>query len=147
MFQLLLYQQKTMQNYQELLSEGFTKPVYWNKNKVIPNKIYNADDYIRQLFDSSCQGVKRLFVLAYRDGGGANIVTADSHRRYFLPRVKMENYNVEIYRRNFHDQPINNVIKQYDKVRKVSTGQGSDYVADCFLDFAYFLKKLQINCR
>ena len=136
-----------MQNYQELLSEGFTKPVYWNKNKVIPNKIYNADDYIRQLFDSSCQGVKRLFVLAYRDGGGANIVTADSHRRYFLPRVKMENYNVEIYRRNFHDQPINNVIKQYDKVRKVSTGQGSDYVTDCFLDFAYFFKKLHINCR
>ena len=132
MFQLLLYQQKTKQNYQELLSEGFTKPVYWNKNKVIPNKIYNADDYIRQLFDSSCQGVKRLFVLAYRDGGGANIVTADSHRRYFLPRVKMENYNIEIYRRNFHNQPINNVIKQYDKVRKVSAGQGSDYVTDCF---------------
>ena len=122
MFQLLLYQQKTKQNYQELLSEGFTKPVYWNKNKVIPNKIYNADDYIRQLFDSSCQGVKRLFVLAYRDGGGANIVTADSHRRYFLPRVKMENYNIEIYRRNFHNQPINNVIKQYDTVRKVSAG-------------------------
>ena len=136
-----------MQNYQELLSEGFTKPVYWNKNKVIPNKIYNADDYIRQLFDSSCQGVKRLFVLAYRDGGGANIVTADSHRRYFLPRVKMENYNIEIYRRNFHNQPINNVIKQYDTVRKVSAGQGSDYVTDCFLDLAYFFKKLQINCR
>ena len=136
-----------MQNCQELLSEGFTKPVYWNKNKVIPNKIYNADDYIRQLFDSSCQGVKRLFVLAYRDGGGANIVTADSHRRYFLPRVKMENYNIEIYRRNFHNQPINNVIKQYDTVRKVSAGQGSDYVTDCFLDLAYFFKKLQINCR
>ena len=146
MFQLLLYQQKTMQNYQELLREGFKRPVYWNKNKVIPNKISNADDYIRQLLDYSCQGVKRLFVLAYRDGGGANIVTADSHRRYFLPIVKIENYNIEIDGRNFYDQPINELIKQYDEVRKVSTGQGNDYVTDCFLDFAHFLEKLQSNC-
>ena len=39
---------------------------------------------------------KRLFVLAYRDRGGANRVTADSHSRYFLPRVKIENFNIEI---------------------------------------------------
>ena len=135
-----------MQNYQELLREGFKRPVYWNKNKVIPNKISNADDYIRQLLDYSCQRVKRLFVLAYRDGGGANIVTADSHRRYFLPIVKIENYNIEIDGRNFYDQPINELIKQYDEVRKVSTGQGNDYVTDCFLDFAHFLEKLQSNC-
>ena len=46
------------------------------------------------MVDASYQGVKRLFVLAYKDCGGANKVTADSHRRYFLPKV--ENYNIEI---------------------------------------------------
>ena len=75
---------------------------------------------------------------SYRDGGGANRVTADSHRRYFLPRVKIENYNIESDGRNFYDQPINDLIKQYDEIRKISTGQGDDYTTGCLLDFAYF---------
>ena len=40
--------------------------------------------------------------------------------------------------RNFYDQPINDLIKQYDEVRKVSTGQGDDYAAGCLLDCGYF---------
>ena len=106
----------------KLLSEGFKRPVYWNKYKIMPNKTYDENDTIRELFDSSYQGVKRLFVIAYRDHGGANRVTHDSHRRYFLPRIKTESYNIEIDGRNFCDQPINDLIKQYDEVRKVSTG-------------------------
>ena len=71
-----------------------------------------------------------------------NPVTANSHRRYFLPRIKIENYNIEIDGRNFYDQPINDLIKQYDEVRKISTGQGDDYTTGSLLDFAYFKKKL-----
>ena len=89
---------------------------------------------------TSCQGVNRLFVLAYRDGGGADRVTADSHRRNFLPRVKMENSNIGIDGRNLYDQPINDLIKQYDEVRKVSTRQCDDYATGYLLDFAYFEK-------
>ena len=44
------------------------------------------------------------------------------NRNYFLPRGEIENYDVLIDGRNFYDQPINDLIKQYDKVRKVSTG-------------------------
>ena len=40
--------------------------------------------------------------------------------------------------RNFYDQPINDLIKQYDEATKVSTGQGDDYTTGCFLDYAYF---------
>ena len=40
--------------------------------------------------------------------------------------------------RNFYDQPINDIIKQYDEVRKVSTGYGDDYTTGCLLDYAYF---------
>ena len=79
-----------------------------------------------------------LFIKDLRDPGDANRVTADSHRRCFLPKVKIENYNIEIDGRNFYDQPINDLIKQYDEVRKVSTGQGDDYTTGCLLDFAYF---------
>ena len=34
--------------------------------------------------------------------------------------------------RIFYDQPINDLIKQYDEVRKVSTGQGNDYTTDVY---------------
>ena len=47
----------------KLLREGFKRSVYWNKYKVISNKTYNQNHYIRELFDASYQGVKRLFFL------------------------------------------------------------------------------------
>ena len=40
--------------------------------------------------------------------------------------------------KKFHDQPINDLIKQYHGVRKVSTGQGDDYATLFLLDYAYF---------
>ena len=75
----------------------------------------NAEKYIRDLLDLSYQGVKRLFVLAYDNTGGDNQVSIDSFKSYFLPRVKIENYNIKIDRRNFYDQRINDSIKQYDE--------------------------------
>ena len=39
--------------------------------------------------------------------------------------------------RSFYDQPINDLIKQYDEVSKVSTGQGDDYTTGSLLDYAY----------
>ena len=44
----------------------------------------------------------------------------------------------------FYDQPINDSIKQYDEIRKISTGQGDDYTTDCLLDFAYFEKNYRL---
>ena len=59
-------------------------------------------------------------------------------KKYFLARVKIENYNIKIDGRNFYDQPINDSVKQNDEVKKVSAGQGDDYTAGCLLEFAYF---------
>ena len=76
----------------KLLGEGFKRPVYWNKYKVIDNKVVkiaanNGEKYIRELLDSSCQGVKRLFVLAYDNTAGNDQVSIDSFKKYFLPRL------------------------------------------------------------
>ena len=56
--------------------------------------------------------------------------------KYFPPRVKIENHNIEIDGKNFYDQPINDLIKQYDEVRKISAGHRDDYTTGCLLDFA-----------
>ena len=67
----------------KLLGEGFKRPVYWNKYKVIDNKVVeiaanNEEKYIRELLDSSYQGVKRLFVLAYDNTAGNDQVSINS---------------------------------------------------------------------
>ena len=129
----------------KLLNERFKRTIYWNEYQVTSNKIVeivavNDEKYIRELLDSSCQGVKRLFVLAYNNTAGNDQVSVDSYKKYCLPRVKIENYNIEIDGRNFYNQPSNDSIKQYDEIRKTSTGQGNDYTTGCLLDFAYLEK-------
>ena len=106
--------------------------VYWNKYKAILKEYDN--DYIRERLDSGFQGVSRLFLLAYARGN--NVTNENSYRKYFLPRLKTKNYNIEIDGRNFYDQAINDLIKQYDEMWKISTGQGDDYTTGSLLDFA-----------
>ena len=58
---------------------------------------------------------------------------------YFGWGFNVQNYNIEIDRSNFYGQSINNhrtnnLIKQYDELRKKSTGQGDDYTTGCLLD-------------
>ena len=77
------------------LSKGFKRSVYWNKYKVIDNKVVditnaNEEKHIRELFDSSHQGANKLFVLAYDNTTGDNQVSVNSFKKYFLPRVKIE---------------------------------------------------------
>ena len=118
----------------KLLNEGFKRSVYWNKYKII-FKNYN-NEYIRERLDASFQGVNKLFVLPYASGD--NITNENSYRKYFLPRIKIENYNIEIDGRNFYDQPINDLIKQYDEIRKISKGQGDDLYKWLFIRFCLF---------
>ena len=65
-------------------------------------------------------------------------------KKYFLPRIKIENYNIKIDGRNFYDQPINDSIKQYDEIRKISKRKGDDYTTGYLLDFDYFEKNYRI---
>ena len=85
-----------------------------------------------------------MFVLAYNNKEGDNKVSIDYFKKYSLQRVNIENYNIEIDGKNFYDQSINDSIKQYDKIRKISTEQGDDYTTGCLLDFAYFERKYKL---
>ena len=70
----------------KLLSKGFKRTVYCNEYEVIDNKVVeitnnNEEKYIRELLDSSWQGVKRLLVLAYNNKEGNNKVSVDSYKK------------------------------------------------------------------
>ena len=107
------------------LNKGFKRSVYWNHYKIFLRN-YAANENIRERLDASFQGVSKLFVIAYQRGD-ANYVNEEAFNKYFLPKITIEKYNVEIDGRNFYDQAINDSIKQYDEIRKTSTEQGDDY--------------------
>ena len=52
--------------------------------------------------------------------------------------MNITNFNVLIDGRIFYDQPTNDLVKQYDKIRKTATGQKDDYTTGCLLDYKYF---------
>ena len=72
-----------------------------------------------ELLTASFQSVKRLFVLAsfIAVDDSNNEAGIKGNGKHFLPRGKVKNYNVQIDGRKFYNQPINDLIKQYDEVR------------------------------
>ena len=89
--------------------------------------------------------MNRLFVLAFDNiNNNANKGERENHRKCFLLGVNITNYNVLIDGRNFYDQPINDQIKKYDEIRKISTVKGDDYTTGCLLDNQYFKDHYQL---
>ena len=111
----------------------------WVPNKKIETRNLDDKNPTRFYLDASFQGVKRLFVLAFDNtNNGAKKVERNSHTKYFLPSLNIANCNVLIDERNFYDQPVNDLVKQYDKIRKTATGQWDDYTTGCLLDYQDF---------
>ena len=114
------------------LESGFKRTINWYKYH--PKfKTFPQNRYFNYLIDPSFQAVNRLFVLPFE-----NETDREVHTKYFLPLEEIKDYNVIIDERNFFDQPIKNDFKTYDNIRKISTGQGDDYITGCVLDYNYF---------
>ena len=73
-----------------------------------------------------------MFVLDYsnQDANAKRFKT----RSYYLTKGIIDNYNVNINRKNFYDQDMK---KRYEEIRKLATGQGEDYTTGCLLDYDY----------
>ena len=70
------------------------------------------------MLDTSFEGVKRLFVLAFDNTDNGKKVERDSHKKYFRPIVNITNCNILIDGRNFYDQPNGNKSKNMMKLEK-----------------------------
>ena len=75
-----------------------------------------------------------------------NRVKRDGHRKYFLPRIDIKDYNVLIDGRNFYDQNISCDFKKYVELRKVMTGSGEDYTTGFLLDYDYSKNNYKLVC-
>ena len=70
--------------------------------------------------------------------------TINGQRKYNLPRIDLNKYNVTIDGRNFYDNPIESDIEKYRELKKVMTGKGEDYTTGSLLDFNHFLKHYKL---
>ena len=114
------------------LKSGFKKTISWNKCET-SIKTFAQNRYLNYLINPSFQGVNRLFVLAFENENGRI-----SHSTYYLQKVEIKYYNVMIDGKNFFHQPINNMNKTNENIRKIATDKGDDYTTDCLLDYSYF---------
>ena len=70
--------------------------------------------------------------------------TGNGQRKYYLPRIDLNKYNVIIDERNFYDNPIERDIEKYRKLKKVVIGKGEDYTAGSLLNYNYFKKHYKV---
>ena len=121
----------------EQQNKGFQRSIYGNEYKtkeLTENADANVFKYIN--LDPSFQGVNRLFVMAYSRVDGQP--TRNGRKKYYLPRIDLNKYNVIIDGRNFYDNPIESDIEKYRKLKEVMIGKGEDYTTGCLLDYNYF---------
>ena len=70
--------------------------------------------------------------------------TRIGQRKYYLPRIDLNKYNVIIDGRNFYDNPIESDIEKYTELKKVMIGKGEDYTTGSLLDCNYFDKHYKL---
>ena len=82
-------------DFMEQKYERFQRSIYWNEYKTKEiNEDADANVFKYINLDSSFQGVNRLFVMAYNRKNGQP--TRNGQRKYYLPRIDLEKYNVII---------------------------------------------------
>ena len=121
----------------EQQNKGFQRSIYWNEYKTKElNEDADANVFKYINLDPSFQRVNRLFVMEYNRT--ANQPTRNGRKKYYLPRIGLNKYNVIIDGRNFYDNPIESDIEKYRELKKVMIGKGEDYTTRSLLDYNYF---------
>ena len=127
----------------EQQNKKFQRSIYWNEYKTKEiNEDADANVFKYINLDPSFQGVNRLFVMPYNRANGQP--TRNGERKYYLPRINLEKYNVIIDGRNFYDNPVESDIKKYRELTKVMIGKGEDNTTGSLFDFNYFDKHYKL---
>ena len=127
----------------EQQNKGFQRSIYWNEyNSKEINEDADANVFKYINLDPSFQGLNILFVMAYNRANGQP--TRNGQRKYYLPRIILNEYNVIIDGRNFYDNPIESDFEKYRELKKVMIGKGEDYTTGSLLHYNCFDKHYKL---
>ena len=123
----------------EQLKTGFKRTIKWNKYRsqmYIQSQNNNLDD----LIDPTFTNVNRLFVLSFPRNN--NTDSRYSFSDYYVPKVKINDFNVLIDGKSFFDLSVKIDEEAYEKI--VDPSNNSDYTTGNLLDYAYYKKHYKL---
>ena len=123
------------------LKSGFKRTAKWNKYK--SQWLQSNNNNLNYLIDPTFTKVNRLFVLPFERNAEGDRRDCFSH--YYVPNVEIWDFKGLIDGKNFFDLPVINEEEAYKKIIEMS--RNNDYTTGNLLDFAFFKRKLQINCN
>ena len=117
----------------EQLKSIFKRTIKWNKYRS-QMTIKPQNNNLNYLIDRTFTNVNRLFVLSF----SKNILgdKRDSFSHYYIPRVKINDFNDLIDGKRSFDLPGKNEEGAYEKIIEMSNN--NDHTTGDVLDFAYF---------
>ena len=124
----------------EQLKSGFKKTIKWNKYRSQMN-VKPQNNNLNYLIDPTFTNVNRLFVFSFQRIAGENNTSKyyrNSFSYYYVPNVRITDFNVLIDGKSFFDLPIKNKEEAYENIIEMSNN--NDYTTGNLLDFIYFIK-------
>ena len=128
----------------EQLKSRFKRTIKWSKYRS-QITIQPKNNNLNYLIDPAFTNVNRLFVLSFQRIAGENNTTKDyrdSFSHYYVPNVRIKDFNVLIDGKSFFDLPVKNEEEAYEKIIEMSNN--NDYTTGNLLDFAYFKKHYKL---
>ena len=98
------------------VKSGFKRSINWNKYLTTVST-EGVNQHLDFLIDPDFQGVNSLFVLLFENADNRNV-----HTGYYLQKLEIKYYNVMIDGKIFFTQPVENDIRTYDNIQRISTG-------------------------
>ena len=92
---------------------------------------------LNYLIDPTFTNVNRLFVLSFE-----NETDRTFFSKYYVPKVKIEDFNVLIDRKPFFEISIKNKEEPYEQIIEMS--KNNDYTTGNLLDYQYFSKHYRL---
>ena len=116
----------------EQLKTGFKRTIKWNKYR---SEMYNQtiNNNLNYLIGPTFTNVSRIFVLSFE-----NEADRSSFSKYYVPKIKIKDFNVLIDGKQFFEIPVKNKEEAYEQI--IEMRKNNDYTTNNLLDYEYFSK-------
>ena len=123
----------------EQLKSGFKRTIKWNKYRP-QMTIQPKNSNLNYLIDPTFMNVNKLFVLSFPKNN--NTDSRCSFSNYYVPKVRINDFNVLIDGKSFFDLSVKNEEEAYEKI--IEMNNNNDYTTGNLLDFAYYKKHYKL---
>ena len=123
----------------EQLKIGFKRTIKWNKYRS-QMTIQPQNNNLNYLIDPTFTNVNRLFVLSFSRNN--NTDSRYSLLNYYVPKFKVNDFNVLIDGKSFFDLSIKNDEEAYEKI--IDMSNNSVYTTGNLLDYGYYKKHYRL---